>query len=211
MTTKRRALTNFKHLKDDGLLSQATTVHQAMKGNLNFPNPVPDITVLQSAFDDYQERLGTVKLKGGFYEASLKNDSRKALEGVLRQLAFHVNTIADGDLSMILSSGFPLTAVSISSHFPGVSNTTRLKDGKQRGYFRFDFDKVPDALLYEIQVASTKDVDGELEWDSGFNTTSSMNNIITPTLAGVIYYVRVRAVNGKGVGDWSEAASLLAR
>lgn len=178
MITKRRALTSFKRLKDEELLALAATVYQAMNENPNFPSPKPDTIDLRVTYDDYYERLGSVKQRGGFYEASLKNDSRNQLEKVLKQLAFHVNMVSAGNLSALLSSGFPLSSVSSEVHVPGIVTGLRLQDGRQSGYMRYDFDKVRNTLIYVYQVASERNADGELEWGPNFNTTSTMNNII---------------------------------
>uniref|UniRef100_UPI003F60434F fibronectin type III domain-containing protein n=1 Tax=Sphingobacterium sp. LRF_L2 TaxID=3369421 RepID=UPI003F60434F len=60
---------------------------------------------------------------------------------------------------------------------------------------------------YRYRLADT----GDAGWSDRLSTTSSRGNIIAPLLVGQTYEVQVRALNTKGVGDWSQTASILVR
>jgi len=71
---------------------------------------------------------------------------------------------------------------------------------------------VDTAWEYEYAVASERDEQGEIKWpEELMRTSNSRGNIIAPVTMGTLYYVRVRARNRRGAGDWSEAVTLMAR
>src|SRR5690606_782048 len=108
---KRTARGGFKNIKDNDLLNLGGTVLLAMESNANFTTPDPDLAVVQAAYDDYKLKLETASRQGSPLDKSVKRDSKTALVGLLKRLAFYVNTVADGDLSIVLSSGFPVAGL----------------------------------------------------------------------------------------------------
>jgi hypothetical protein len=79
-----------------------------MTGNENFPESgslVDELTDLSKRYFD--------ALSGASYrdteKVAIKNDLRNHLIRVLKQLGQHVALVAKGDVSLLLSSGFPLT------------------------------------------------------------------------------------------------------
>ncbi len=209
---KRTARSGFKHIKDNDLLSLGGTVHDAMDGNANFPTPEPTLEDVQDALDDYRAKLQAAQRKGSPLDMSLKNDSREVLVGLLKRLAFYVNTVADGSLSLILSSGFPVVALPTPAQPPAMPLRIRLRDHLQSGQIRLDFDPAPGAWLYEYQYSDQVDGMGGIEWPLGVQTTSRGNtNILAPVTPGTKYFVRVRARNAQGESDWTTPESIFAR
>lgn len=200
----------FSNIADDAMATLGTTVITAMTDNPNFETPVPALTDIQLLLDDYRLKLAATR-KGSPLNTSEKNVSRQALEKGLRQLAFYVDAVADGALHVILSSGFPVKPLRSSLIAPAIPERLRLSDTAQSGQIRFDFNPVKKAWEYEYCYATEVDDNGNIRWGDILSTTSSRNNIIAPLIPGVVCRVRVRARNGKGVSDWSEAVSLMAR
>ena len=203
--------TSFKIKKDAEILQYGLTIIAAMKDNANFPTPTPTLDEVQMAVDDYQEKLAKASQKGSPLDISVKNESKKALAKVLKNLAFYVNAVGEGNLPVLLSSGFPLSAQPIAGLLPEEPVRLRMTDGSLSGQIRFDFDKVDRAILYEYCYASERDANGDLIWSDRLTTSTSINNTLSPTQPGLTYYIRVRAVNRNGVGDWCEPVSLIAR
>ncbi|WP_134089604.1 hypothetical protein [Olivibacter sp. XZL3] len=200
----------FSKIADDAMATLGTTVITAMTDNPNFETPVPALTDIQALLDDYRAKLAVTR-KGSPLNTSEKNVSRQALEKGLRQLAFYVDAVADGALHIILSSGFSVKSLASSLTVPAIPERLRLSDTTQSGQIRFDFDPVKRAWEYEYCFSTEVDDNGDILWGDILSTTSSRNNIIAPLIPGVVCRVRVRARNGKGVSDWSEAVSLMAR
>ncbi len=208
---KRLVLTSFARHTDAALANLGGTTFQAMTGNANFPDPQPGLPDYETAVEDFKAKLQVSSRKGSPMDISIKNESRLVLLEQMRLLAQYVNNTANGVVSALLSSGFPLKAQPGSIPVPLVPQRVRLGDGRQRGQLRLDFDAVQHAWEYEYAVAHEQDGEGEPLWGELYATTSSRGNIIAPVIPAVTYRVRVRARNGRGIGDWSEPVSLIAR
>ncbi|MFC6103518.1 fibronectin type III domain-containing protein [Olivibacter domesticus] len=182
-----------------------------MTGNANFPDPTPALEDVQAAIEDYQEKLAKASQKGSPLDISLKNERKLILANVLKKLAFYVNSIAEGNMPMLLSSGFSLFAQPISGLVPSIPTRLRMSDGPLSGQIRFDFDKVGSNAIYEYCYAFQKDANGELLWSDRMSTTSSVKNMLQAVQPSITYYLRVRAINSNGVGDWCDPVSLIAR
>ncbi len=211
MNIKHQARGGFRNFPDDELLVQAETVIQAMTGNANFPDPTPDLADVATARDDFAAKLAVARKRSGPEETALKNDARLVLGDLLKRLAFYVSTTADGNLAMLLSSGFRTTAYPKSGRIPERPITIRLRDGRQSGQLVLAFNKVPGSLFYEYRYGVMDEALGEHQWSEPLTTTSSRDNVIAPVEAAKRYYVQVRAASGYGKSDWSEPVSLIVR
>lgn len=199
-------------MKDQELLTFGYTVQAAMDGNAYFAAPEPDLATLLAAVDDFREKMEAANRKGSPLDFSLKNDSREVLIETLKRLAFYVNTTANGELSVILSSGFRPVALPTKSVPPETPLWVTLADYRQKGQARLDFEAVDNVRLYEYQYTDEVDANGEIVWPTGVLDTPRSNiNVLAPLQKGVEYYVRVRAKNGVGASDWTTPVSILAR
>ncbi|QNL49147.1 fibronectin type III domain-containing protein [Olivibacter sp. SDN3] len=210
MQNNRQANLGFKRFSDDALATLGVTVITAMADNPHFGTPVPALEDVQILVDDFREKLASTR-RGSPLNTSEKNHSRQILEGELKKLAFYVNTVADGALHVILSSGFPVRQSRTSVDIPAIPERLRLMDTSQSGQLRLDFNAVKGAWEYEYRYATSLDEQGEPDWEQLFTSTSSRNNVLAPLEPGIICRVKVRSRNGKGVSDWSEPISRMAR
>lgn len=204
-----KALIGFGKMKDDELLTIATTIIGAMTGNAHFTTPMPALTDVQEALDDFSVKLAAARKRGSPEDTALKDESRVPLIGALQKLGYYVNGVAAGQLSVLLSSGFPTNSPAVGNLVPLRVDAVRLSDSRQTGQMRLDFAKQNKVLLYEYMYRAQ--TVPESEWSERFTTSSSRGNIIAPLEEGVRYEVRVRAVNSQGTGDWSQVAVWLVR
>lgn len=211
MNIKQQALGGFVRVKDEALVVRAKTVLVALEGNGYFPDPDPPLTELQTAHDDFSEKLSIARRRGSPQDTAEKNSSRKMLENVMKRLAFHVTQASEGNLVMLLSSGFEISSSPQGTLVPLPVTGVRLADGRQSGQMRLDFDKGDKALFYEYEVGIWPENTADPEWETVYRTTSSRSNIIAPLIALQRYGVRVRAVNGKGASEWSATAHHVVR
>jgi len=209
MAKKVRALIGFPGMKDDELMVTAQTIIRAMEDNPYFPAPTPSLEEVQHQLDDYVEKLAMTRKGGSMEDTALKNESKWRLAMVLRKLAYYVNAEAEGHLSTLLSSGFPVNKPFATSLTPLTVEQVRLRDGRQSGQVRLDFDKQRNVRLYEYRYREL--ADEETPWSDRFTTTSSRGNIIMPLKEACKYEVQVRAVNSQGAGDWSQSVRILVR
>lgn len=211
MNIKQQALGGFRRVSDETLLVRAKTVLQAMTDNPSFEDPDPTLEDVGVVVDDFDEKLAMANRRGSPMDTAIKNESRTALEAVLKRLAFYVTYTADGNLSQLLSSGFDISSLPQRDDVPDVVTSIRLSDGRQQGQMRLDFDKNNSAKIYEYQVCQVDAHGLPDEWSESYITTSSKQNIIAPLVPYQRYGVKVQAVNGYGRSDWSEMVTHVVR
>ncbi len=211
MNIRRHALGGFKQLSDDVLLVRTVTVLQAMTNNTAFTTPLPSLADVDTAWRDFQEKLSIARRRGSPYDTAAKNASKLQLAEMLRQLAFYVNRIANGDLQILLSSGFMLNNHPKAVDVPNAVTNVTLREGRQSGQMRMDFEKQSQVLLYEYRYGLKPEGTEEPQWSAIFMTTSTRNNLLAPLEPFLRYYVQVRSVNGLGKSPWSEPVSYITR
>lgn len=210
---KDRILTSYVNWSDFELSTIAGRILKAMKDPLteaNFPDAKPNTEALELLVTDFIAKHEVASKGGSSFEISQKNESRTLLLEGLRNLSGYINSVAAGQVSLLLSTGFVLATQPSATQIPRVASRVQLRDGRINGHLRLDFSAVHSAWDYEIEVGEA-DAQGVIEWKQRFLSTSSKGIVLTDRLEGIRYYVRVRARNGKGTGDWSEPVSILAR
>lgn len=209
MATKSKTRIGFSKMKDDELMVAASTVIGAMTDNPNFPNPVPALAEVQLLLDDFSSKLAAARKRGSPEDTAVKDESRLPLIEALQHLSNYVNAVARGKLSIVLSSGLPIWAKGSESMVPYAVENVKASDGRQSGQVRLDFAPQKGARVYEYCYRKVQLP--EAPWSDRFTTTSSRQNIIAPLEPGQYYEFKVRAVNAKGVGDWSQTVSIMVR
>lgn len=199
----------FSKLKDSELVMRANTIISSLTDNEGFTTPNPALEVIQSALDDFQNRLNIMPT-GNRADTVMKNQSRSVLLNLLKRLGHYVNEVAD-DFVELFSSGFPVSSFPnrINAEIPPIPKGLMLGDGVHSGKIRLDFNPVKEARLYLYRYGTS--IDGTVEWEAPFPTTTSRNNIIDTLSPGIEYLVQVKSVNSAGASDWSNSVSLIAR
>ena len=105
---------NFKNLSDTQLDTEAENVLTKMTDNTSFPDPIPDLTVLETDLEAYRTALVEAALNDR-HKVEVKNQQREQLERTLRRLALYVEQVADNDRAAILSAGFSVRKQSQAS------------------------------------------------------------------------------------------------
>src|SRR6266550_8760870 len=95
----------FATISDQELDNFAQGVISGMTGNDSYLAPPVTMAALQTASDDFTAKLAAAQL-GGPAATAAKNNSRATLMGMLRQLASYVQMNSNGDLVLLLGSGF---------------------------------------------------------------------------------------------------------
>lgn len=212
MKKYQKANLGFQRVSDENLVTLADTVIRAMTDNDSFLDPSPKLEDVEVVKDSFIAKLARARRKGSPYDTARKNEVREDLEKILSQLAFYVNTTADGNLSILLSSGFDISKYRSAILSPKKIEFVRLSDGRNSGQMVLTFERIEKSRLYEYRVSDEKDAEGEIVWgEQVYMTTTSQNNIIQPVTPGRTYYVSIRAINSRGTGDWSEARAWIAR
>lgn len=203
-----RIYLDYSKLSDADLATLAGKTLTDMTGNPNFTDPTPELAEYATFVEDYRTKHEAAAVTGGKFATTAKDIARLALLQQMKRLAFYVNFTADGDAHQLVSSGFTLVPPPQSRTIPDVPLWVRVRRGPQKGQLLLDVAKVKFTWQYEYQISSIRGDDGEIVWDENiFTTTKSRGNIIAGLESVVTYWVRVRAMNGYGTGDWSVIAS----
>ncbi len=206
----QRVTANFIRYKENELLSQAGGIVQRMKDSAVFPHPKPSIKKLEAALLDYRMKVQAA-MGGGKIYVEAKKESKANLAKLLQQLAFYVNSVADGNLVKLYSSGFPVLAHKRKGSSPDTPSMLYIKDGNRSGEVYLGFKPVGRDMLYEYVLATGTDKKGRPLWGEVKTTTRSFRNYETGFTPGVDLYFRVRARNKHGVSNWSDTISLMVR
>lgn len=210
---KEKVISHYGNMSDFELSTIAGRIVKAMQSSgamVYFPNPNPDTSELEVIANDYIEKHEIASRRGSALEISQKNERRQMLLHALKNLANYVNDVADGNLPMLLSTGMILANQGSPLMVPLVTERIQLRDGRLSGQIRLEFSKVGGAWEYEVELGAEDD-EGNISFDQVINTTSSRGNVLSDLTPGIKYHVRVRARNGRGIGDWSAPVSLIAR
>lgn len=211
---KDKLITDYTPWGDYELSTLAGRVLSSMEDpNMqnHFPAPDPNLVELRSIVEDYVSKHEIASRRGSALEITLKNEAREVVLKGLKRLAHHANGLAEGRTSILLSTGLVLYGIPKRSELPGIPQRVRFRDGLVSGQLRLDFENVAKTWEYEVEIGESEFGSSEIQWTRFFLTTSSRGNVLMDVVPGRMYYVRVRAKNGKGTGDWSATASLLAR
>lgn len=208
---KKKVVLDYSGLKDDELNTLTGKVLDCLNGHSTFTDPPVELTDLETQITDFRGKWQKASRGGSLLEIAEKNDAKDMVAKSLRDIAFYVNKLSDGSRSLLLSSGLILEADQKPSEVPGPVTGQELRDGKQNGQLQVKFKPLKRVSLYEYEIADSLDTDGLPLWKENFQTGSSQGNIYSNALPNTVYYLRVRARNKKGIGDWSDVASLKTR
>lgn len=194
---------SFTTYTDANLLTKSEFILQSMTNNPAFANPVPPLTDLQTAVNDYSTALTNAATLDR-NAVSIKNDKRAALEAILKQLGMYVMYVANGDVTILVSSGFSLTKLPAPSHLdtPGYPD---LVNGSSSGQLLSSSPRITGAVCYLHEITAEPLSDSSV-WQS--TPKSKSNNTFTGLEAGKKYWVRMAAVGTSDQVTYGPAASL---
>jgi hypothetical protein len=190
----------------DPQLDQDTeTIIASMTGNANFPTPSPDLVVVTAALTAFTIALADAA-DGGTEKTAIKNARRAQLEALLRQLASYVFATASGDMTKLLSSGFPAQKTARPPIGPLPTPATPfLSQGPVTGSLNAATSPINGSYIYNWRVALAS---APTVFVKQVQTTAASNTFedLTP---GQIYNVQLNAVGAAGTTDWSGPGELM--
>jgi hypothetical protein len=191
---------------DSQLMTHVGAIISALTNNVDYPNPVPSLTVVADALQAFEVAFSGSSL-GGMLLTRIKNAKRIELVSLVRQLANYVALMCKSDLVTLLGSGFPVHKPTRSSigQLP-TPNMPVLKHGPHSGELDLSTKSVRGAFIYNWQIALFSKPDVVIQTVQSTGTKASVSGL-TP---GQIYNVQVNAVGAAGPGPFSNPASLMA-
>jgi hypothetical protein len=188
---------------DPQLITDTNTILANMNGNTNYSTPSPDLAAIQTALDEFSTALADAA-DGGSTLTSIKNDKRAALVAMLRDLASYVQVTCKGDLTILLTSGFPIQKPQRNpiGVLPAPASL-RLTLGSRTGELDAAMPPVLGAAIYNWKLVKADAPTVVLQTAQTTAASSSFTGL-TP---GVIYTAQVNAVGAAGPSNWSEPVS----
>jgi len=191
----------FARLSDSELDNFAHGVFNAMTGNAAFASPPVTLASLQTATNDFTDKVAASDA-GGLAATAAKNNSRQTLLGILRQLAAYVQMSCNNEETTLLSSGFQMPRQGGSTGRLEQPQGLTLKNGFA-GQLVATIEPVPRANMYEGRI---KQDNGE--WLPSVFTGDSQHIIFDGLTRGKDYTAQIRALGGvTGQSDWSDPST----
>jgi hypothetical protein len=205
-----KAKLNFRNLSVGAKIAKSKQIVAALTGNPNFPNPIPALaavtavitnTEAKAAERDAAQQVAKVK-------TTELNNSVDELDGLMSQLAAHVDNVAGGDEAKILSAGLDTRAAATSTtEPPPPPSALDSTIGDREGELDASWDTVAGAKSYVIETS--EDPPTPTSWKhSGVSTKSRFT--IAGLQSGKRHWIRVAAINSAGQSGWSDPATKIA-
>jgi hypothetical protein len=191
---------------DPLLITDTQTILTSMTGNASFPAPDPALADVTTALNNFITALANAA-DGGVTLTATKNDMRATLVALLRDLANYVQVACNGDLTVLLSSGFPIQKPQRNpvGVLPAPVNLT-LNLGSLSGELDAIVPPVFGASVYNWRLTATANPGVVLQSAQTTGGRTTFNGL-TP---GVVYVAQVNAVGAAGPSDWSNPVSKMA-
>jgi hypothetical protein len=194
----------FARLSDGDLSAFAENIVTQLTGNASFPTPLISVDSLKSALATYRTALAAAA-DGGKQSIAAKNAGRRVLEGLLRQEAAYVQSIASNDLKMLLSSGFNSISVKKASS-PLDKPVIDVIENEATTQLKVRLQSVDNARAYEVRMSY-----GTNGWQAAGVFAQAKRIVLTNLTPGTVYNVQARAIGGStGYSDWSDPVSHMA-
>lgn len=204
---KNLTITNgFSRMRDDNLLVKANSIHAAIPLNPVFLDPVPSMTDLENAIQEYSEALEASR-DGDRLKVAIKNQKKAQLVEVLHLLADFVLFKSEGDRVVAMSSGFTISKDPSPREPITKPQNPRILPGLNSGELVGKIKRVKGAVSYVHQVVSEADL-AQDKWTSV--PSSRITCVLTSLQAGTCYYYRVAALGTKDQLIYSDVVSRIA-
>ncbi len=194
---------HFASCSDGPLVPFAAGVRDGLRGN---PTLFPDPPVTPDELDAAKVAFGlalSAANQGSVAQTAAKKERRAELIALLRELAAFVEHKANGDVQIIIVSGFDFSNRGHSPQLQLVKPNINRILNERTTQLVVGVSRVPTARSFEAQVRI-----GQGPWQAAGTFPQARRMILKELTPGTLYWIRVRAVGGStGYSDWSDAVS----
>jgi hypothetical protein len=175
-----------------------------MTGNADFATPDPTLAEVKTKLEDLETK-NTAAMDGGRTPHAQMMNSKQMLLEALRSLGLYVEKVANGDLAIMLSSGFPVSSVPSAADRPDFWAAY----GTNSGEILIGCKAFPKSRSYVWQRylgdAPPTD-DNQWIW-CGVSTKARFG--LTGLQRGKVVWLRYCAVTADGMQSWSNTISIM--
>lgn len=185
-------------LKAPDLVGKSEHIETAMTGNTNFPTPSPKVSDLTAARAALVAAIAAAE-SGSHAAIATKNAAAKTLASLLTKMSRYVNSVAAGDVTVAVSSGFelakrpdPVDRLDAPSRFEG-------RTAAIEGQVDLRWKGVHGGRMYFVYMST----DNGASWEQ-VGMSSRGRFTVTGLTSGQVYAFRVAAIGRVGEGPVSE-------
>lgn len=202
-----KILRSFKRFSLPKLIEKVKKVCYSMNANSSkFPEPKPTDEEINNAIDKCDDAKNKVDLaQEGLKNAKLDlKDATNELKVLLNKRANYVDYLADGDIQLIIDSGFDPSA----SERHGTSDVKKVEHLEseftgQSGQIKLTWDSIPNATSYQTYGKVINSEEQDSPWKSlGLSTKSTFT--LKELESGKRMLIKVAAFNANGEGQASD-------
>ena len=184
---------------DANLVTDTGNIVASLTGNASYATPTPTLAAVTTALNAFSDAMAAAA-GGGVVLTSEKNDRRAELVALMRNLASYVQVTCQGDLTVLLSSGFPIQKPQRNpvGTLPAPANLT-VRLGVQSGALEAAVEPVFGASIYNWRLTTTTQPTVVVQ----SSQTTAARNTFTGLTPGVTYNAEVNVVGAAGPSNWS--------
>jgi hypothetical protein len=181
-------------------IAMGKTIELNMTGNANFTTPFPTLITLHDvvkACDDAE----TLALNGGKQQKSDLDDAEALLDATLTQIGKYVDSIANGNGTIILSAGLDTQSERETANVPDAPLLKSVANNNVPLSLKATWDTVKFVRAYVVEQN-----DDEALPENGWKQISIQTKrsiIVTGLISGKKYAFRVKAIGIMGEGMYS--------
>ena len=193
---------------DAQLIVDVGGIITGLTGNASYPAPSPTLAAVTAALNAFTTAVNdAISNGGGVVLTSAKNDRRAELVALIRELASYVQVTCKGDMTVLLTSGFPIQKPTRNpiGQLPVPSDLT-VTLGTYTGQLDASATPVFGAAVYNWRLSTASAPTVVVQSAQ----TTAASNTFTGLTPGVVYNAEVNAVGAAGPSDWSDPVPQMA-
>jgi hypothetical protein len=171
-----------------------------MTGNIYFPAPYPTLATLQNVVT-ICENASSLAMNGSKQQKAELDEAEAILDATLTQLGNYVDSIADGNETIILSAGFDTQSERVPAEVPDAPFLRSVANNNIPLSLRVKWDAVKFAKTYVVEMNDDESLP-IANWKQVAIQTQTVV-FIDNLVSGKIYAFRIKAVGVKGIGMYS--------
>lgn len=191
----------FLRLTVEQKIVRARAVVAAMTGNPNFPTPLPTLADVTTATDALE--LAQQALPGGPAATEIRDIRERELDRLMSDLQVYVESVAQGDAEIVLSSGMELRDPQSPVGILAAPAELTIKQGPAEGSVKLKWTSVRKNSGYRVE-GTTNPSEG---WPMVYQSEKARLGIydLEP---GTKYYFRVATLSRAGYEGYSPIATV---
>ena len=204
----------FDRLKEADFYVKAGIINSALTNNPLYSEPwinqVPSLATINAAYIAYQDAYHAALTKDTL-KSAFRDTLRASLTALFKQLAPYLEAVAQGDLSILATTGYDLRHDIVHSGsvdpLPAPEGF-QVTHGTLTGTLNVQVSRLTGAGSYDVE--STQGDPGiEANWKHVLSSKNASHMLLSNLTPGQTNWFRVRAIGSHGEGAWTDPLSII--